>query len=146
MKKQKTKYINQSQVQDKWLIIDAKDQVLGRLASNIAKQLMGKNSVQYTPSSHVGESIIVINASLIKVTGKKFIQKKYYRHSGYPGGLKEINFKDMLIKKPEQIILSAVKGMLPKNRLQQPTLKKLKVFSGDLHNHEAQSPTKKVFQ
>ncbi|RAP26466.1 50S ribosomal protein L13 [Candidatus Marinamargulisbacteria bacterium SCGC AG-333-B06] len=140
MKKQKTNYTNKKDINPKWLSIDADGQVLGRLASQVAKQLIGKNSVQYTPSVDVGDFVIVYNAKKIMLKGNKADQKVYYRHSRYPGGLKEIKFKSMLEKKPEYIIMSAVKGMLPKNRLGKQMLTKLKVFSGEIHDHEAQKP------
>ena len=140
MKKQKTNYTNKNNVNRKWFSINADGQVLGRLASQIAKQLIGKNSVQYTPSIDVGDFVVVYNAEKIILKGNKSEQKIYYRHSGYPGGLKEINFKAMLDRNPEYIIMNAVKGMLPKNKLGRQMLTKLKVFKGESHNHEAQQP------
>ena len=140
MKKQKTNYTNKNDVNRKWFSINADGQVLGRLASQIAKQLIGKNSVQYTPSIDVGDFVVVYNAEKIILKGNKSEQKIYYRHSGYPGGLKEIKFKAMLDRNPEYIIMNAVKGMLPKNKLGRQMLTKLKVFKGESHNHEAQQP------
>tara|TARA_B100001175_G_scaffold220560_1_gene187716 strand:- start:2262 stop:2705 length:444 start_codon:yes stop_codon:yes gene_type:complete len=140
MKKQKTNYTNKNDVNRKWISIDAQGKILGRLASQIAKHLIGKNSVQYTPSVDVGDFIVVYNAEKIILKGNKAEQKIYYRHSGYPGGLKEIKFKTMLEKNPEYIIKTAVKGMLPKNRLGKQMLTKLKVFKGTNHNHDAQQP------
>ncbi len=140
MKKQKTNYTNKNDVNRKWFSINADGQVLGRLASQIAKQLIGKNSVQYTPSIDVGDFVVVYNAEKIILKGNKSEQKIYYRHSGYPGGLKEIKFKAMLDRNPEYIIMNAIKGMLPKNKLGRQMLTKLKVFKGESHNHEAQQP------
>ena len=124
----------------KWVVIDANGAILGRLASNVASRLRGKNNPLFTPHVDTGESVIVINAEKISLTGRKLEQKKYYRHSGYTGGLKEITAKKLLEKKPEDIIRFAVKGMLPKNKLGAQLYKKLKVYAGDKHPHEAQSP------
>jgi len=124
----------------KWVVIDANGAILGRLASNVASRLRGKNNPLFTPHVDTGESVIVINAEKISLTGRKLEQKKYYRHSGYTGGLKEITAKKLLEKKPEDIIRFAVKGMLPKNKLGTLLYKKLKVYAGDKHPHEAQSP------
>lgn len=126
--------------QDKWVIIDANGAILGRLATNVASRLRGKNNPLFTPHVDMGESVIVINADKIALTGRKLEQKRYYRHSGYVGGLKEINAKRLLEKKPEDIIRFAVKGMLPKNKLGAKLYKKLKVYAGDQHPHEAQTP------
>jgi large subunit ribosomal protein L13 len=123
-----------------WVVIDANGAILGRLASNVASRLRGKNNPLFTPHVDTGESVIVINAEKILLTGKKLEQKIYYRHSGYTGGLKEITAKKLLEKKPEDIIRFAVKGMLPKNKLGAALYKKLKVYAGDKHPHEAQSP------
>jgi large subunit ribosomal protein L13 len=122
------------------VVIDANGAILGRLASNVASRLRGKNNPLFTPHVDTGESVIVINAEKISLTGRKLEQKKYYRHSGYTGGLKEITAKKLLEKKPEDIIRFAVKGMLPKNKLGTQLYKKLKVYTGDKHPHEAQSP------
>jgi len=127
-------------VAGKWVVIDANGAILGRLASNVASRLRGKNNPLFTPHVDTGESVIVINAEKISLTGRKLEQKKYYRHSGYTGGLKEITAKKLLEKKPEDIIRFAVKGMLPKNKLGTLLYKKLKVYAGDKHPHEAQSP------
>jgi large subunit ribosomal protein L13 len=124
----------------KWVVIDANGAILGRLATNVASRLRGKNNPMFTPHVDTGESVIVINAEKISLTGRKLEQKKYYRHSGYTGGLKEITAKKLLEKKPEDIIRFAVKGMLPKNKLGAQLYKKLKVYAGDKHPHEAQSP------
>lgn len=125
---------------NRWVVIDANGAILGRLASNVASRLRGKNNPLFTPHVDTGESVIVINAEKISLTGKKLEQKRYYRHSGYTGGIKEITAKKLLEKKPEDIIRFAVKGMLPKNKLGAVLYKKLKVYTGDKHPHEAQSP------
>lgn len=123
-----------------WYIVDAENQILGRLSSVIATKLRGKDKPDFTPHIDNGDFIVVVNAEKIKVTGTKMRDKKYYRHSGYPGGLKETNLKTLLEKKPETAIYQAVKGMLPKNRLGRAQLKKLKIYSGPDHPHRAQQP------
>ena len=125
-----------------WLLVDASDKTLGRLSTNIAKILMGKNKPEYTPHNDVGDYVVVINAEKIKVTGNKNEQKMYYRHTGYPGGIKSQNFNDLIASYPDRIITSAVKGMLPKNKLSNLVLKKLKVYKGESHPHGAQNPVK----
>jgi len=127
-------------IDSRWVVIDANGAILGRLASNVASRLRGKNNPLFTPHVDTGESVIVINAEKISLTGRKLEQKIYYRHSGYTGGLKEITAQKLLEKKPEDIIRFAVKGMLPKNKLGAALYKKLKVYAGDKHPHEAQSP------
>jgi len=127
-------------VQRAWLVIDAKDKVLGRLASTIATKLRGKDKPSFTPHVDSGDFIIVVNADKIKVTGTKMDDKFYYRHSNYPGGLKETNLRKMLATKPERVIQHAVRGMLPKTRLGRAQLKKLKVYAGSEHPHQAQQP------
>ena len=125
-------------VERKWHVIDASGQTLGRLASQVAVLLMGKHKPHYVPYIDTGDFVIVLNASKIKVTGDKAKKKMYYRHSGYPGGLKEVNFEKMLDTHPVRIIEHAVKGMLPSNRLGSAMYKKLNVYEGDSHPHEAQ--------
>ena len=125
-----------------WLLVDASDKTLGRLSTNIAKILMGKNKPEYTPHNDVGDYVVVINAEKIKVTGDKNEQKMYYRHTGYPGGIKSQNFNDLISLYPDRIITSAVKGMLPKNKLSNSVIKKLKVYKGESHPHSAQNPVK----
>ena len=125
-----------------WLLVDASDKTLGRLSTYIAKILMGKNKPEYTPHNDVGDYVVVINAEKIKVTGNKNEQKTYYRHSGYPGGIKSKNFNDLITSYPDRIITSAVKGMLPKNKLSKSVIKKLKVYKGETHPHSAQNPAK----
>ena len=125
-----------------WLLVDASDKTLGRLSTNIAKILMGKNKPEYTPHNDVGDYVVVINAEKIKVTGNKNEQKMYHRHTGYPGGIKSQSFNDLIASYPDRIITSAVKGMLPKNKLSNSVIKKLKVYKGESHPHSAQNPVK----
>ena len=127
-------------VERKWYVVDAENQTLGRLASEVAKVLRGKNKPIYTPHVDTGDFVIVINADKIAVTGKKLDQKKYYRHSDYVGGLKETTLREMLNKKPEKVIELAVKGMLPKGPLGRQMYTKLHVYAGAEHPHAAQKP------
>ncbi len=124
----------------KWYVVDAKGAVLGRLATQIAQRLRGKHNPNFTPHADTGDWVIVINADKITLTGRKMDRKVYYRHSGYIGGLKEMTAKDLLEKKPEALVRYAVKGMLPKNKLGRQLFKKLKVYAGETHPHEAQQP------
>jgi large subunit ribosomal protein L13 len=124
----------------KWWVVDAQDAVLGRLASQVAARLRGKHNPLFTPHVDTGDWVIVVNADKVKLTGRKWDQKIYYRHSGYIGGLKEITAKKLLEKRPEDIIRFAVRGMLPKNRLGRKLFKKLKVYTGAEHPHAAQQP------
>jgi large subunit ribosomal protein L13 len=126
--------------QEKWCLFDANGAVLGRLATQVAHRLRGKHHPLYTPHVDTGDWVIVINADKIALTGRKMDQKVYYRHSGYIGGLKETTARQLLEKKPEELVRLAVKGMLPKNRLGRKLFKKLKVYAGDTHPHEAQQP------
>lgn len=130
----------EKEIEKKWLIVDAKDKVLGRLASEVARRLRGKHKPVFTPHADTGDYIIVINAAKIRLTGDKLDKKMYYRYSGYMGGLKEISARKQLAKKPEELIKHAVKGMLPKNSLGRRQGKKLKVYAGPEHPHEAQQP------
>ena len=123
-----------------WLLVDAEGQTLGRLATQIADALRGKRKPEYTPHIDTGDFVIVVNAEKISVTGKKLSDKKYYRHSGYPGGLKSRTLQEMLDRRPEEVIRKAVKGMLPRNRLSRKQLTKLKVYAGPEHPHIAQKP------
>ena len=123
-------------------MLDAKDETLGRLSSKIASILMGKNKAQYTPHNDLGDYVVVVNAEKIKVTGNKNTQKRYYRHTGYPGGLKSSTFSEMIEKDPENTILKAIKGMLPKNKLSNSMISKLKIYAGDNHPHAGQNPIK----
>jgi len=129
----------------KWYVVDAEGQTLGRLASEVAKVLRGKNKPTYTPHIDTGDYVIVVNADKIKVTGKKLDQKLYYRHSDYVGGFKETTLKEMLAKKPEKVIELAVKGMLPKGPLGREMITKLHVYAGSEHNHAAQKPETLTF-
>ena len=131
---------NKTDVQGKWYVVDANGAVLGRLASAVASRLRGKHSPLFTPHVDTGDWVIVINADKVVLTGRKMDQKKYYRHSGYIGGLKEISAKKLMEKRPEDLIRFAVKGMLPKNKLGRKLFKKLKVYTGDQHPHQAQQP------
>ena len=127
-------------VKHEWFVIDATDKVLGRVASEAALRLRGKHKAIYTPHVDTGDFIVVINASKLRVTGSKELDKKYYRHSGYPGGIYETNFRDMQAKHPGRALEKAVKGMLPKGPLGYKMLKKLKCYAGDAHPHSAQQP------
>ncbi|MCZ6486350.1 MAG: 50S ribosomal protein L13 [Acidobacteria bacterium] len=134
-----------SEIERKWYLVDAEDRVLGRLASRIASILMGKEKPWYCDFLDTGDFLIVVNADKVMLTGKKWEQKTYYAHSGYPGGLKEIRAKELLSKHPERLMTFAVKGMLPKNKLGRKMLKKLKVYAGSDHPHQAQKPEALVF-
>ena len=139
-KPMKTFMASPATIERKWYVVDAEGQTLGRLASEIAKVLRGKNKAIFTPHIDTGDYVIVINAEKIKVTGKKMDQKIYYRHSDYVGGMKETTLKEMLNKHPERVIEFAVKGMLPKGPLGRQMYKKLFVYAGADHKHEAQKP------
>lgn len=136
----KTFMASPATIDRKWYVVDATDMTLGRLASEVAKVLRGKNKPIFTPHIDCGDNVIVINAEKIKVTGKKMDQKVYYHHSDYVGGLKEATLREKLEKKPEQVIELAVKGMLPKGPLGRQMLTKLHVYAGPEHKHEAQKP------
>jgi large subunit ribosomal protein L13 len=123
-----------------WYVVDAEGETLGRLASRIAPILRGKHKPTFTPHLDCGDFVIVINADKVRVTGRKMDQKFYYRHSGYPGGIRRISLRDQLDRYPERVIQSAVRGMLPKNKLGRRMIKKLKVYAGDEHPHQAQQP------
>jgi large subunit ribosomal protein L13 len=128
------------EVKRDWLIVDASDKVLGRVATEIARRLRGKHKAEYTPHVDTGDYIVVINAEKIRVTGRKFKEKVYYRHSGFPGGIKSITFDKLQAKHPARIIELAVKGMLPKNVLGREMYRKLKIYAGSEHPHTAQQP------
>ena len=136
----KTYVTKNEDVQRSWYVVDARGQTLGRLATQVAYMLRGKHKPIYSPSVDVGDYVIVVNADKIHVTGRKLDQKIYYRYSGYPGGLKQITLRNLLQKHPTRVIEHAVRGMLPKNRLGRRMLKKLKVYAGPDHPHEAQQP------
>ena len=127
-------------VERNWYVIDAEGQNLGRLATKVATLLRGKHKPIYSPSVDCGDFVVIINAEKIAVTGRRMDQKKYYRHSGYPGGLREISMRDQLEKNPERVVEAAVRGMLPKNALGRKIFKKLKTYVGPEHPHEAQQP------
>jgi large subunit ribosomal protein L13 len=128
------------EIEQAWRLVDADGQILGRLATEIADTLRGKNKPAYTPHVDTGDFVIVVNADKVRVTGKKLEQKIYYRHSGYPGGLRERTLAEQLARRPEDVIRKAVKGMLPKNKLAAAQLRKLKVYAGPEHPHAAQNP------
>ena len=130
----------QNDIEKKWLLVDAEGMVLGRLASEIAARLRGKHNPLFTPHVDCGDFVVVINADKVALTGRKHQQKMYYRYSGYIGGLKEITAEKLIEKRPEDLIRFAVKGMLPKNALGSSMFKKLKVYAGSTHPHEAQQP------
>ena len=131
---------NPETVHRDWYLVDATDKVLGRLATEIATRLRGKHKPEYTPHVDTGDHIIVVNAAKIRVTGNKAEKKKYYRHTGYPGGIRETRLADELERRPEQVIKKAVKGMLPKNALGRAMFLKLRVYAGPEHVHQAQQP------
>ena len=136
----KTFSLKNSEVSRDWVVFDASGKILGRFATKIADKLRGKDKPTFTPHVDGGDFVVVINADKVKVTGNKAEQKKYYKHSLYPGGLKEKSYKEVLESTPERIIENAVKGMLPKNKLGKSIIKKLKIYSGSNHPHEAQNP------
>ena len=136
----KTYVAKPNEVQKEWYVVDATDQTLGRLATQIASILRGKTKPQYTPHEDVGDFVIVINAEKVRVTGRKLDLKVYYRHTGYPGGIRSITLRRQLEKHPERVIEHAVKGMLPRGPLGRRQFKKLKVYAGTEHPHQAQMP------
>ena len=137
----KTFSLKNTEVARDWVVFDASDKILGRFATKIADKLRGKDKPTFTPHVDGGDFVVVINADKLKVTGNKAEQKKYFKHSLYPGGLKEKSYKEVLESTPERIIENAVKGMLPKNKLGKSIIKKLKVYSGSEHPHESQNPS-----
>ncbi|CAH2032175.1 50S ribosomal protein L13 [Trichlorobacter ammonificans] len=136
----KTEVAKKEQVTRQWFVVDAENLVLGRLATQVANVLRGKHKPVYTPSVDTGDFVIVLNAEKIALTGNKTADKVYYSHSGFPGGIKSATAAELLAKKPEELIRKAVKGMLPKNKLARHMLKKLKIYTGGAHPHEAQQP------
>ncbi len=138
----KTFSAKKEEVSRRWLVVDAQDQVLGRLATRVARILSGKEKPIFTNHVDTGDFVVVVNAGKIRLTGQKLDGKMYYRHSGYPGGIKGMTAREMLERKPDQVVKIAVKGMLPKNRLGTKMLSKLKVYAGAEHPHEAQKPEK----
>lgn len=138
----KTYVPKKTEIKKNWYLVDAEGKILGRLASKIAQVLSGKNKPIYTPFLDTGDFVVVINAKKVKVTGNKEKKKIYYHYSGYPGGMKEIVYEKLLEKKPTMIIQKAVRGMLPKSKLGRKMLKKLKIYAGTEHRHQAQNPEK----
>ena len=135
-----TTIANPAMIERKWYVVDAADKTLGRLATEVATVLRGKNKPIYTPHVDTGDYVIIINAAKIKVTGNKLNDKVYYHHTGYTGGLKQVTLQELLAKKPEEVVSHAVKGMLPKNALGRAMFKKLFVYAGPEHKHAAQKP------
>jgi large subunit ribosomal protein L13 len=140
MYKQRSYVLKPADADKKWFVVDATDQVVGRLATKIADVLRGKTKPQFTPHTDSGDFVVVINADKVRFTGNKMEDKKYYRHSGYVGNLKVRTAREQMERKPEAILMSAVKGMLPKNTLGRKQLTKLKVYAGEAHPHDAQNP------
>lgn len=139
---QKTYYPKPDEIDRQWQLIDADGQTLGRLATHAARLLLGKDKPIFTPGVDVGDFVIVVNAAKVQVTGERLDDKTYYRHSGYPGGLKQISMRDLMDKRPERVIRRAVWGMLPHNRYGRKLIKKLRVYRGPDHPHRAQQPNK----
>ncbi len=140
-----TYFPKQGDIARKWFVVDAAGQPLGRLASRVARILIGKENPQYTPFIDTGDHVIVINAELVKITGMKADQKVYHRYTGYPGGLRSEDLKKRIVRKPELVIEQAVSRMLPKNKMGKQMFTKLQVYKGSKHPHEAQKPVEKVF-
>ncbi len=136
----KTFNVKKEDISKDWFVMDGQGKILGRLASEIARRLRGKHKPIYTPHLDTGDFVIVVNAEKIRLTGNKLADKVYYRHSGYPGGLRQITAGKLLAEKPEEVLKAAVRGMLPKNTLGRAMLKKLKIYSGPEHPHDAQCP------
>lgn len=136
----KTYFANAQTAKQSWYVVDATDKVLGRLASKIAHRLRGKHKPEYTPHVDTGDYIVVINAEKVALTGRKAEAKKYHRHTGYPGGIRETSFREMNENHPERVVELAVKGMLPKNKLGRAMFSKLRVYAGNEHRHHAQQP------
>ena len=142
VKQQRTPSLKKEEIQKNWYLVDAKDKTLGRLASQVAARLRGKHKPQFTPHVDCGDNIVIINAAEVKVTGRKEEQKLYYHHSSYPGGMKATPYKVLMEKYPDRILLSAIKGMLPKNSLGRKILTNVRVFAGEEHTMQAQKPEK----
>ena len=140
-----TYFPKEGEIARKWFVVDATGQALGRLASRVARILMGKENPQYTPFIDTGDHVVVINAELVKMTGMKIEQKAYHHYTGYPGGLRSEDVKKRMVRKPELVIEQAISRMLPKNKLGKQMFTKLKVYKGDKHPHAAQKPEAKVF-
>jgi large subunit ribosomal protein L13 len=138
--KMRTYVVSQEEITRKWFVVDADGKTLGRLASEIARILKGKHKPIYSPHLDVGDYVVVVNAERVAVTGRKMDQKMYYRHTGYPGGIRESNLRDLLARHPTYAVKFAVRGMLPKNRLGRKMIRKLKIYAGPEHPHQAQQP------
>ena len=136
----KTHVVKTGDIDREWFVVDAAGQTLGRLASNVARILKGKHKAVYSPHLDVGDYVIIVNADKVAVTGRKMDQKMYYRHTGYPGGIRSISLRDQMVRHPTFAVKTAVKGMLPKNRLGRKMLRKLKVYAGPDHPHQSQQP------
>lgn len=137
----KTHVVKEGEIEREWFVVDAAGQTLGRLASNVARILRGKHKATYSPHLDVGDYVVIVNAEKVTVTGRKLDQKMYYRHTGYPGGLRSITLRDQLVRHPTHAVKAAIKGMLPKNRLGRKMFRKLKVYAGEEHPHQGQQPT-----
>lgn len=137
----KTTFIKPADIERKWLLIDAKDLVLGKVATKVAKLLIGKDKVIFSRDRDVGDHVVVVNAAKVALTGNKAMDKKYYSHSGHPGNLKQISAQHLLEKNPTKLLFVAVKGMLPKNRLGREMIKRLRLYGDEAHQHEAQNPS-----
>ena len=136
----KTRMLSKHTAQRNWVVVDVKDKVLGRAATQIASMLRGKHKPTFTPHADTGDFVVVVNAEKIHVTGNKLDQKRYYRHSGYPGGIRSRTLREQLDRRPEEVLRTAVKGMLPKNRLARQQINKLKIYAGPEHPHGPQNP------
>ena len=136
----KTRTISAKKIEHKWWLLDADNQVLGRLASKVAQILRGKHRPNYAPNLYMGDSVVIVNADKIRLTGNKADSKQYFTHSGYPGGAKMTNYNDLMKNDSDRIIINAVKGMLPKNKLGREIMTHLRVHKGAVHNHDAQNP------
>jgi large subunit ribosomal protein L13 len=143
---EKTYYPKAGEISQEWILVDANDQTLGRLATQVASLLLGKHKPTFTPGVEIGDYVVVVNAERIRVTGKKMTDKNYYRHSNYPGGLKTTSLQKQLGTHPDRVLKSAVWGMLPHNKFGRHIMKKLKIYAGPAHPHEAQMPKPLVFE
>ena len=138
----KTKTISVKEIDHRWWLLDADNQVLGRFASKVAQILRGKHRPNYAPNLYMGDAVVIINSDKIRLTGNKADSKQYFKHSGYPGGAKMVNYSDLMKDNSDKVIINAVKGMLPKNKLGREIIGHLRVYKGETHNHEAQNPFK----
>ena len=138
----KTKTISVKEIDHRWWLLDADNQVLGRFASKVAQILRGKHRPNFAPNLYMGDAVVIINSDKIRLTGNKVDSKKYFKHSGYPGGAKMVRYSDLIKNSSDKVIINAVKGMLPKNKLGREIISHLRVYKGESHNHEAQNPVK----